>query len=795
MTTTGGQEVNQLYFYWPVLTSGANFNENSLPNTTLEITIDELTGLTRSTTSVSDAYGQFDGPNRFPQSTREQGIHPDQHNLLIYDIDQTTQAFRMLIGNDGGVYISVKDTDPGVKEGDFDFISYGYNTTQFYGADKAPGQDRYFGGMQDNGSWYNATGTEGSASSQSTFGIGGDGFEVLWHSTNVSRMIGGSQYNGMGRSLTGGNSWESATTGLPFGAGQAPFITRLSHHKSSPDRIFAVAATGVYRSTNFGGAWIASTMNEASQWSFNNSADVEVSYADPDVVWAGGSLDNNRRLYVSTNAGVTFNPVNNYTVHNLGFVSGIGTHPSDSKIAYALFSFAGFPKVLRTTDMGQSWTDISGFNGTGSASTRGFPDVAVNCIYVFEDNPARIWVGSEIGIIESLDNGQSWNLLNANLPPVNVHDFKKVDDQLVVATYGRGIWSVTLEQNFSLSVDRLYVTPAGDWKADVTFEDTFDSVEVVLQNALVETLRAVAPGSTSLTFIASGADGLKTFKLDAYKDGIKQQSVSNQSMLFQIGDVVDAYSTNFEETASDFVADELTIANFPTLSGKGIHSAHPYKENEEAVMYFKRPVEVQPGGRLYYRDIALIEPGQANSVHTEEVFRDYVIVEGTSNGFDWLPLEGGYDASLHSDWTAAFTSNQVTSALFKNQTVDLNSAFTSGDKILIRFRLYSDATAAGWGWVIDDFYVQEEPLALRTTINDELELFPNPVTETATIRFSDKVPTEIKVIDLQGKLVEVISNHDQEKILTWNPSNALKGVFLLQYEMDGERYSTRVVVE
>ena len=35
----------------------------------------------------------------------------------------------------------------------FDFVSTGFNTTQFYAADKMPGEDRYIGGMQDQGTY------------------------------------------------------------------------------------------------------------------------------------------------------------------------------------------------------------------------------------------------------------------------------------------------------------------------------------------------------------------------------------------------------------------------------------------------------------------------------------------------------------------------------------------------------------------------------------------------------------------------------------------------------------------
>ena len=173
----GGFEHEMMYFSWPVLADGANFDAGNLPSSKLILEKVERTDRVYEGTVVSDAYNQFTGVNRFAQSVRSIGLHPDQHNVLIYDVDEDNETFRLLIGNDGGVYKSVSSTDPGVTNGDFTYISYGYNTTQFYGADKAPGENRFVGGMQDNGTWYHAQGVEGTSSADATFGIGGDGFE------------------------------------------------------------------------------------------------------------------------------------------------------------------------------------------------------------------------------------------------------------------------------------------------------------------------------------------------------------------------------------------------------------------------------------------------------------------------------------------------------------------------------------------------------------------------------------------------------------------------------------------
>ena len=107
--------------------------------------------------------------------------------------------------------------------------------------------------------------------------------------------------------------------------------------------------------------------------------DVDVSRANANIVWAGSGMANSgtlRNLQVSTNGGATFTPTNNYTDRILGGITKLATHPTEANTAYALFSFSGRPKILRTTNLGETWTDISGF-GMGTTSSTGFPNVAV----------------------------------------------------------------------------------------------------------------------------------------------------------------------------------------------------------------------------------------------------------------------------------------------------------------------------------------------------------------------------------------------------------------------------------
>ena len=70
VTLNGGHEVNDLYFVWPALASGSLWDPADLPSSNLSIDVSTVVAPTFEVVSnvVSDAYGQFGGPNRFPQN-------------------------------------------------------------------------------------------------------------------------------------------------------------------------------------------------------------------------------------------------------------------------------------------------------------------------------------------------------------------------------------------------------------------------------------------------------------------------------------------------------------------------------------------------------------------------------------------------------------------------------------------------------------------------------------------------------------------------------------------------------
>lgn len=276
--------------------------------------------------------------------------------------------------------------------------------------------------------------------------IGGDGFEAAWNYTNPDNLVGSSQFNRFRRSTNGGISWSLAIEGLEdTGEDNAPFISRLENHKLKPNVLLAIGQKGVWRSNNFGENWFLQPL--ANKWvsssGVSSSHRAIFSRANPDIIWAGGGMTSERSLHVSRNGGVNYNAVSNIEDVS-GSISGLATHPMEEETAYVLFSLAESGKVFRTRDLGLTWEELSGF-GEGTSSTNGFPNVKTHTLLVMPNDPETIWVGTDIGVIESNDDGESWHIQDSDLPSVAVYKLKAVDDQIIAATHGRGIWSTTID--------------------------------------------------------------------------------------------------------------------------------------------------------------------------------------------------------------------------------------------------------------------------------------------------------------------------------------------------------------
>ena len=441
-TTDGGFTSGLMYFLWPVLAEGdeVTWDPNSPTPGTLEIEFITVKGETRNMELWENSV-----------------VHVDHHNFTLVPIDESSNEFHILNGNDGGFAYS-RDGGETWAEGD---AFPGFNTSQFYDATKRPGFPMYLGGTQDNGTWASYNNANSRRGWRDM--LGGDGFDVIWK--GADSLMGSVQFNSIRRSLSGGTDWELAGNILDW---RGQFLTSIGWTPESGATVFSISPDnggGLLRSFDFGGLWHAVPASNPDTWggiiddrAF--SGKVRVSLADPTVVWAGYRMrsSNGAALHVSENAldlpqgeggqnPVILRPVSSPDFAPTSIIAGLATHPFSRATAYVTFSVSCQPKLLRTEDMGQTWEDLSGFVGTdGCRSSNGFPNARVWDVEVFPEVPRIIWAGTDMGIFESRDHGQTWAYADNGLPAVSVWRIRIVDGEVVVATHGRGVWSLDLTQ-------------------------------------------------------------------------------------------------------------------------------------------------------------------------------------------------------------------------------------------------------------------------------------------------------------------------------------------------------------
>lgn len=105
----------------------------------------------------------------------------------------------------------------------------------------------------------------------------------------------------------------------------------------------------------------------------------------------------------------------------------------DAGAAYAAVNgfHESLPYAYRTHDYGRTWQKV----------VKGLPGGTV--VRVVRDDPVRrglLYAGTETGVFVSFDDGDLWQPLQLNLPTSSVRDLVVHQDDLVAATFGRGLW-------------------------------------------------------------------------------------------------------------------------------------------------------------------------------------------------------------------------------------------------------------------------------------------------------------------------------------------------------------------
>lgn len=346
--------------------------------------------------------------------------HVDQHAV---DFALTNPDY-IVVGNDGGI-------DYSTNGGTAWFYSESLPVTQFYAGDIDNSNPvTILGGTQDNGT-IRTTGGTGSWNEI----YGGDGFYCLVDYTNPQNVYAASQNGGLGRSVNGGQSFSSGTSGLDLT--YTNWMTPYVMDKNNPQILYC-GTYKIHKTTNGMQSWTAISPDLANRHVANlgTITTVDVSRSNPNVIYCGTDDAN---VWVTTNGGTNWTKINGGLPYR--WITRVAIHPDSANVCYVTLS--GYKvdstgsHIFRTTNFGASWTSIRG----------NLPDAPINDVVIDPANTSTLYIGTDITVMYSTNLGAEWFILGNGIPSnVPCHDLTlhNPSRSLVVWTHGRSAYRTIL---------------------------------------------------------------------------------------------------------------------------------------------------------------------------------------------------------------------------------------------------------------------------------------------------------------------------------------------------------------
>jgi photosystem II stability/assembly factor-like uncharacterized protein len=399
-----------------------------------------------------------DGGKSFSAVGGFAGMHGDVHDVFV-DPGNSQHVFA---ADDGGLWISFDGANKWWKTDNLPI-------SQFYHV-SLDNADPYhiYGGLQDNSSWIGDSAyPSGITSSRWENMYGGDGFWMFADPSDPNYVYAEAQGGTIGR--VNARTHETRDIQPKLGAADLKRYTKLRFNWNTPIALSPhdpatvyVGAQFLFRSRNHGQTWDRIspdlTTNDAQKQKQEQSGGITVdnsaaemhttiysiseSPLAADLVWVGTDDGN---LQLTRDGGQHWNNViaNVPDVPKNAWVSWVQASSFAPGTAYVAFDRHTFgdmaPYVYATADFGKSWTPLVAPHDL--KGVRGYAHV------IKEDtvDSQLLFLGTEFGLWISIDRGLHWaQFKGGHIPAVAVRDLavQPRDNDLVLATHGRGIWIV-----------------------------------------------------------------------------------------------------------------------------------------------------------------------------------------------------------------------------------------------------------------------------------------------------------------------------------------------------------------
>ena len=380
------------------------------------------------------------------------GAHGDFHDVWV----NPNNTDNLIVGDDGGLWYSYDGGNRWWK-------AQNLPISQFYHVSLDNERPyRVYGGLQDNSSWVGQSEFPGGITNAQWENLyGGDGFWMFADPADPDYVYAESQGGYIGRVNRKTHETRDIKPLPDYGEKKLRFNWNAPIHLSPTQKgTIYLGSQFLFRSRDRGQTWERIspdlTTNDPEKQKQEQSGGVTVDnsaaethttiYAisespkNSNVIWAGTDDGN---VQVTRDGGKTWtNVVGNVRgVPKNAWVSYIDAGHFTEGTAFVTFDAHTFgdlkPYVYKTEDFGKTWTPLV----PEGSPVRGYAHVVRQDLV----NNDLLFVGTEFGLWVSLDGGRRWaQYKGGDLPSVAVRDLAihPRDNDLVIATHGRGIWIV-----------------------------------------------------------------------------------------------------------------------------------------------------------------------------------------------------------------------------------------------------------------------------------------------------------------------------------------------------------------